>query len=159
MISWLWWLQLGLDLVLLAALSALIWRLGGLARISAGLKPPDLEAFVNEAQELSAEFDRLLGEKRKLISGALDSLDERIARLRQMGLELEQTALAAARVKQAVAKPPPEPAPEPRGDQEVDIFRRKVLKLADNGKTAAEISEITGHPRGEVELVLGLSGR
>ena len=107
MISWFWWLQLGLDVVLLAALGALVWRLGGLARISAGLKPPDLEAFVKEAQELSAEFDRLLGEKRKLISGALESLDQRIARLREMSLDLEQTALAAAKLKKALANPAP----------------------------------------------------
>ena len=147
--SWLWWLQLVADLVLLGAVALLLFRLRAPADSSRAASASELDSFINEAGRLTQEFDRLLAEKRELVNTTLTTLDQRIARLQKMAQELETRPDPA----------PPEPEPRPEGDQAVAAFRRQVLKLAAQGRNAKEIAQATGRPRGEVELVLGLSGK
>jgi hypothetical protein len=154
--SWLWWVQIAADVVLVAAVGLLLWRLKGLGELPKAATPKDLEQFISESQRLSGEFDRLLGEKRELVNSTLAGLDARISQLRGLAEELE------GRVAQArsAAPAPPAAAPAgPRAEEALAGFRQKVLALAKEGKAPAQIAQATGRPRGEVELVLGLSGR
>ena len=147
--SWLWWLQLAADLVLLGAVALLLFRLRGPADPSRAASAAELDSFITEAGRLTQEFDRLLAEKRELVNTTLTTLDQRIARLQNLARELEN--------RQAPAPAAPETPPDP--DQAVAAFRRQVLKLAAQGQGAEQIAKATGRPRGEVELVLGLSGK
>lgn len=148
---WLWWLQIAADVVLIAAVFILLTRLRGLGELPKVASPADLERFISEAQKLSAEFDRLLGEKRELVATTLSTLDGRIRQLKQMAAGLDASGPKAAG--------PAKAAPAPAGDQSLARFRRQVLELSGQGKSPADIAEATGKSRGEVELVLGLSGK
>jgi hypothetical protein len=166
--SWLWWVQIGADVLLIGGLLVLLSRLkasdGG--AISA---PKEMQKFLAEGQRLSQEFDRLLGEKRELVGTTLTTLDNRIGQLKTMVEDLEArlkqarravSAAGAAAAGQANAQEAhPAKGGGQDGGQPLDDFRKKVLKLARQGKAPAQIAEATGRPRGEVELVLGLSGR
>jgi outer membrane murein-binding lipoprotein Lpp len=164
----LWWVQIAADVLLLGALLLLLTRLrsGGSAGISA---PSEMKDFLVEGQRLSQEFDRLLGEKRELVNTTIATLDNRIAQLRSMADEMEARVKAAGKTSRQAQSAEPNPAPPPADagsqtnpdsdSQALDAFRKKVLKLARQGKAPAQIAEATGRPRGEVELVLGLSGR
>jgi hypothetical protein len=166
--SWLWWIQITADVLLIGGLLVLLNRLksGGGAGISA---PSEMQGFLEEGQRLSKEFDRLLGEKRELVNTTIATLDNRIAQLRTMADEMDVRVKAAGKSKQEAETPDPSPAAPPQNaqpaaageseNQALDAFRQKVLKLARQGKAPAQIAEATGRPRGEVELVLGLSGR
>ena len=150
--SLLWWIQIAADIILLGAVLILLKRLRSLGGLPRAATPADLESFLEEAQRLSKEFDRLLGEKRELVGTTLSTLDARISQLKQMAAELE------ARPAQS---PPPAPAPTPEpppspADQQREL-RARVLSLARQGKSSAQIAEDTGRPRGEVELILGLN--
>lgn len=158
--DWLWWPQLALDLVLLAGLGVLLWRLRG----SSGARPAtpaDLQRFIAEATRLSQDFDRLLAEKRELVGTTLKTLDDRIAHLQAMVSQIKNPPrVQASRQAPAPAPaqtpaPPAAPAASPGGQN----FRALVLQLAGQGKSAQEIASATGRPRGEVELVLGLTGQ
>ncbi len=148
---WLWWLQIAADVVLIAAVGMLLLRLRGLGELPKVASPADLESFISEAQKLSTEFDRLLGEKRELVATTLNTLDGRIRQLKQMAAGLEQA--------RPPARTPAPAAAAPAGDDSLARFRRQVLELTRQGKSPADIAEATGKSRGEVELVLGLSGR
>lgn len=166
--NWLWWVQIGADVLLIGGLLVLLSRLkgGGGSGLSA---PKEMQGFLAEGQRLSQEFDRLLGEKRELVGTTLSTLDNRISQLRTMVEDLEarlKQARQAASAVQANTANPPEAQAAPSsnsgnqtGSQPLDDFRKKVLQLARQGKAPAQIAEATGRPRGEVELVLGLSGR
>ncbi|MBI5521256.1 MAG: hypothetical protein HY910_01415 [Desulfarculus sp.] len=160
--DWLWWPQLALDLVLLAGLGVLLWRLRG-GSGSRPATPADLQRFIAEAARLSQDFDRLLAEKRELVGTTLKTLDDRIAHLQAMVSQIKNPPRAQA-PSQAPAPapapaqtpvPPAAPAASPGGQD----FRALVLQLAGQGKSAQEIASATGRPRGEVELVLGLTGQ
>jgi hypothetical protein len=159
--SWLWWAQMVADVVLLAAVAVLILRLRGLGELPKTATPQDLEEFLSESQRLSGEFDRLLGEKRELVNSTLAGLDSRISQLRSLAEELEgrvEAARAAAPAEPAAPAPDRQPQPAPPQAEPLAEFRERVLALAKQGKAPAQIARDTGRPRGEVELVLGLSG-
>jgi phage shock protein A len=164
--SWLWWVQIGADVLLIGGLLALLSRLkgGGGAELAA---PQEMQKFLAEGQRLSQEFDRLLGEKRELVGTTLATLDNRIAQLKAMVDDLEARLKNARQVSQeadalksgAAGVNDPADDVSQTATQALDEFRKKVLRLARQGKAPAQIAEATGRPRGEVELVLGLSGR
>lgn len=149
MISSLWWILIAGDLLLMAAVVALWLRLRSVGDLPKVASPRDLEQFISEAQKLTQEFDRLLGEKRQLVRTTLATLDERIAQLNQMRQEAEKSLETAARIQPQA----------PLGSDGMDQFRRQVLELARKGRQPAQIAQATGRPRGEVELVLGLSNQ
>ncbi|KMY68970.1 hypothetical protein AAU61_05290 [Desulfocarbo indianensis] len=160
--NWLWWVQIAADVLLIGGLIVLLSRLrGGGEGLSA---PREMQNFLEEGQRLSREFDRVLGEKRELVGTTMAVLDDRVSQMRRMVEDLEQRLNAARELSRELAKaaPPladkPPAANQPSG-QAMDQFRQKVMKLARQGKAPAQIAELTGRPRGEVELVLGLSGR
>lgn len=152
--SWLWWLQIGADLVLIGAVGLLLMRLRSGGGSPRGAAPADLEGFILEAGRLSKEFDRLLGEKRELVRSTLGALDQRIAKLKQAAAELEESPPAP----QTPPAPSGASAPAETPSGGMAEFRRKVIKLARQGREPADIARATGRPRGEVELVLELSG-
>lgn len=150
MAQW-WWLLLAADVMLLVAVGALLWRLRrGVGKIK-GQSAPDLAGFLAEANRLSREFDRLLGEKRELVGATLSAIDQRLAALKALEQELAEKA---TRMAARAAEPDP---PASAADQAA--FRQRVLVLARQGQNAGQIAAATGRPRGEVELVLGLNGR
>lgn len=146
----LWWLLLAADILLILAVGALLWRLRRGSGPAAGQAPPDLAGFLAEADRLSKEFDRLLGEKRELVATTLNGIDRRLAELKDLARELERRAASA---------PAPPAAAEPSAAQDAAGFRQRVLRLARQGQDAQQIAAATGRPRGEVELVLGLNGQ
>lgn len=154
---WLWWVQIVADVVLIAAVGMLLMRLKNLGDLPRVASPADLENFITEAQSLSTEFDRLLGEKRELVASTLSTLDGRINELQQMSGD------AAAQIAAAQKTPPPAASSlgQKTGQDKNSLaqFRSKVLELSRQGKKPADIAEQTGQSRGEVELVLGLSGQ
>ncbi len=166
--NWLWWVQIGADILLIGGLLVLLSRLKGSggANLSA---PKEMQDFLAEGQRLSQEFDRLLGEKRELVGTTLATLDNRIVQLKAIVEDLETRLKNARQVSKATEAGNAEAVKEPAGDsssaasqpgnQALDEFRKKVMRLARQGKAPAQIAEATGRPRGEVELVLGLSGR
>lgn len=152
--DWLWWLQLALDLCLLAGLGLLFWRLRGGKNGARPATTADLQRFIAEAARLSQDFDRLLAEKRELVGTTLKTLDDRIAHLQAMVSQLKTPPRPPAPTPRPAPATPDAPA-SPAGQD----FRALVLKLASQGKSAQEIASATGRPRGEVELVLGLTGQ
>lgn len=156
----LWWLVLGADAVLIAALTVLLWRWGKAGSpADRGGSPAELERFLGEAGRLGKEFDRLLAEKRELIGTTLRALDQRLARLEEQAAQADEAARrledALAAVRAAEAHPAPAPPVEPA---QVPAFRQQVAQLARQGRSAAQIAQATGRPIGEVELVLSLGG-
>lgn len=151
--SWLWWAQLAADALLIGAVVLLMFKLRSPAGLPKSATPADLERFLGEAGRLGKEFDRLLSEKRELVGTTLATLDARIAQLKQMASELERIQLPAS----PAPAPPAAPAPQVTPGQENQSFRAQVLALARQGQTVPQIAQATGRPRGEVELVLGLS--
>ncbi len=164
--TWLWWLQFGADLLLIGAVIVLLGRLrsGGGASLAA---PKEMQEFLAEGQRLSREFDRILGEKRELVGTTISTLDNRLAQMREMVDDLEKRLAEARKLARSLEAPAPDAGADKGGtagktkaeDKALEEFRRKVLALARQGKAPAQIAEATGRPRGEVELVLGLSGR
>lgn len=166
--SWLWWVQIGADVLLIGGLLVLLNRLK--ASDGSGISAPkEMQKFLSEGQRLSQEFDRLLGEKRELVGTTLTTLDNRIGQLKAMVEDLEarlkqaRRTASAAQASAAGRQNAQDAAASNGGAQDdgqpLDDFRKIVLKLARQGKAPAQIAEATGRPRGEVELVLGLSGR
>ncbi|KIX13528.1 hypothetical protein [Dethiosulfatarculus sandiegensis] len=148
---WLWWLQIGADLILLGAIAVLLVKLtrGGGVSSGAMASSADLERFLEEAGSLTQEFDRLLGEKRELVRTTLITLDSRIEKLKDMTREMD-ARIESCQAPSIVSKEPYNPNP-------MDEFREKVARLAREGKNSSQIAQATGRPRGEVELVLGLN--
>lgn len=159
----LWWLLIAADLLLVLAVAALFWQIKRGGKSSPGQTPREMEGFLAEAAKLSREFDRLLGEKRELVAASLSGIDQRLNELKRLAAALDQR-LAETRSQLAAAATPPAAAPVPAAPREEPPspppdFRTQVLGLARQGKKAAEIAAAVGRPRGEVELVLGLSGQ
>ncbi|MFH1035754.1 MAG: hypothetical protein V1806_14695 [Pseudomonadota bacterium] len=152
--DWLWWLQMGLDLALLVVVGLLLWRLRASRGSGRPATPADLQRFIAEASRLSQEFDRLLAEKRELVGTTIKTLDDRINHLQAMASQLKNPPRPPA----APAPAPAAPAPAPAASAGQD-FRSRVLSLASQGRSPQEIAQATGRPRGEVELVLGLTGQ
>lgn len=140
--QWYWAAQLGLDILLVAAVGLLLWRLGRAGGPASGGAAPDVDNFVTEAAQLSKEFDRLLAEKRQLIGSTLAALDSRLKQLHELAGQVERPAAPAPAQAEPVAS---------------SGFREQVLDMARQGRTVQEIAQATGRPRGEVELVLDLS--
>lgn len=139
---------LAADLVLMGAVVYLIARLRRLDRMPQFKAPADVEEFLSEASRLTGEFDRLLKEKRDLVTATVTSLDQRIAELKSLAAEVERSPVPQP--------PPPEPQPDRARPED---FRKQVLAMAKRGRDAAQIARATGRPQGEVELVLGLGAR
>jgi len=145
---WIWWVVIGADALFVVALAWLLLKAGG-GGAANGAAPPDLSKFIEESQQICQEFDRLLNEKRDLVHSTLTAIDSRLAELSAMEKRLSEI------------KPPPVPEPRVvRAEDPADSvreFREKVRRMAKDGKAPADIAEATGRPRGEVELVLGLT--
>lgn len=157
--NWLWWIQIGADILLIGAVVLLLAKLNRLGGLRSATSTDDLDQFISEAGQLGHEFDRLLAEKRQLVGTTLKTLDQRIDQLNTM---LAQAEKAGAKIRKAQTKSePPKPAPkaaQPAAEESGPVvFRRKVKELSSLGRTPAQIAEATGRPRGEVELVLGLA--
>jgi hypothetical protein len=131
---------LGVAMIVATILRAL--RRAELRRSAAGdtrqpcppAPPPlvdDLRDAAIRIEEVSREYLSRLDTKIRMLRQLLDEADARIAELRR----LDRT----------------------NGGTTPDLHRR-IWALADQGLSAREISERTGHPQGEVELVLGLRG-
>jgi len=155
--DWLWWAQMAADALLVAAVALLLFRLRGRSGPQDVAANDDLGKFISEAGQLSQEFDRLLAEKRDLVNTTLATLDQRIQAIEAM---LDQARQIAQRLEQAqsAAAPPATPkAPPPiAASGSANDFRRKVEELHRMGRTAEQIVQATGRPRGEVDLALGL---
>lgn len=157
--NWLWWLQIGADILLIGAVVLLLAKLNRLGGLRSASSTDDLDEFISEAGQLAKEFDRLLAEKRQLVGTTLNTLDKRIDQLNSMLVQAEKTGQKLKQAQAAPEQPKTKPRPAPAAGEETGaaVFRRRVEELSRLGRTPAQIADATGRPRGEVELVLGLA--
>ena len=172
-----WWIQIGLDAVLLLGILLLAARLFKAKEKTTSDSFYGADEFVQEAGRLAKEFDRLLGEKRELVGTLLATLDARIAELRAMIEQAEQAKQDILRPSKKIVAEFEPPTPQLSDDFSLpqvhplrstnntpsvaqpateQNFKEQVAQLVKQGKNVAEIVKLTGRPRGEVELVMAL---
>jgi len=134
--------QIVVDLVLLALLSYLIFRLLP-RKVDAGKEGEGL-ALIRQAEELRSELERNIEEKRQLTSKILAHLDERLVSAREVRDRLEQLLSRAGG------------GGVNRTDGSEPSRRAAALALAARGASAGEIASILELPRGEIELMIKL---
>jgi len=134
--------QIVVDLVLLALLSYLIFRLLP-RKVDAGNEGEGL-ALIRQAEELRSELERNIEEKRQLTGKILAHLDERLVSAREVRDRLEQLLSRAGGggVNRTEGREPSR--------------RATALALAERGASAGEIASLLELPRGEVELMIKL---
>jgi hypothetical protein len=134
--------QIVVDLVLLALLSYLIFRL--LPRKVDVANDGESATLVRQAGELRSELERNIEEKRQLTTKFLADLDERLIRARDVRDRLEHL-LSRANGSGIGRNQGSEPS-----------RRAAALALAARGVSAGEVASILELPRGEVELMIKL---
>jgi hypothetical protein len=107
----------------------------------------DAERLAVDLEETARAVSALLDTKIRVLDKLIRDADERIARLERLAGPAGPGGGAA---QTAGAQPAPEPPEEPLA------HHQHIFSLADQGLGVQEIAEKSGHPRGEVELVLSL---
>ena len=134
--------QIVIDLVLLALLSYLIFRLLP-RKVDAGNEGQSA-LLVRQAEELRSELERNIEEKRQLTGKILAHLDERLASARELRDRLEQLVSRAGG------------GGTNRTEGGEASRREAALVLAARGVSPGEIASILELPRGEVDLMIKL---
>jgi len=117
-----------------------------------------MDRLLVELQETAREINATIDTKVIVLNKLIEQADERIETLKG----LERGGEHASR--DAEVPPGCESENKASGEEELSGERakrrleleREICRLADEGKTDLEIARLTGTPRGEVELVLGL---
>ncbi len=114
----------------------------------------DVERLAVDFEETARSVSALLDTKIRVLDKLIADADARIARLEALG------GGSAAGPGDAAGRPGPDgPAaePEPPAAPEEPLgHHAHIYSLADQGLSVQEIAEKSGHPVGEVELVLSL---
>ncbi len=134
--------QIVIDLILLALLSYLIFRLLP-KKVEVG-NDGDSTALVRQVEELRSELERNIEEKRQLTTKVLAHLDERLTSAKDLGDRLEH--LLSRANGSGIS----------RIDGAEPSRRSAALALAARGVSAPEIASMLELPRGEVELMIKL---
>ena len=111
----------------------------------------DMEQLLVQLQELSRQINAQVDTKFAKLEVSMMAADERIAALEHL-LKMAQgrPGLDVTIAQDGSAGMPAPEAPP------VDPKRQAIYDLADDGKSALEIAKKTGHPTGEIELILKL---
>ncbi|MCG8376988.1 MAG: hypothetical protein MI702_10945 [Chlorobiales bacterium] len=162
--------QLGLFQLLLdgALLLCLVLLIAWIRRTPGGLEGRRIlrstEDFMAASEKLTAAFERNLKEKRALVTGLLQSLEQRT---REMELVLARAEETIGRLDETRSKAEPQSRPDDpparlgvnRPKPKLSDQERRVLELFRSGRSAAKIATELRLPKGEVELILGLHKR
>ncbi len=97
----------------------------------------ELKAVVKETQDLSSAFHNNVQQRIDLVSKVMSDLDSKIRNAEGLMKALEETSLKVKKARQ--------------------FNSSDVLKLHRGGFDALEISQITGVPVGEIELMIKVS--
>jgi len=123
------------------------------------LNRPAGSLSLSSQREVEKQMTELLVELEKMARQMTAQLDSRAAKLE---LLIKEADARLASLREATATPPvanstapvsPPPADFP------DSRHAEVYLLAQQGRTARQISQIMGRPYGEIELILALRGR
>jgi hypothetical protein len=112
--------------------------------------PPDVNRWQVEMHDLARDLKGEIDTRVAILQVLLRQADEAAARLRGLGFGESQDPLAALERWQADAAPPPN-----NGSAQHPLAA-KILQLADEGLSPADIAEKTGLPLGDVEIALSL---
>ena len=107
-----------------------------------------LEPILTEAKSVADAFDGHMAEKRLLVTDLNESLEKRIASLK---LFLNRADTLMTRHQKPLDG-------EDSSAQRIAESRQKILRLSAQGLSVDKISERLTLPKGEVSLVVGLSG-
>ena len=122
-----------------------------------------LEPLVRESRRTALKFDEQIKEKRRLLKGLNEALDDRIihinlllsrAETRQKKLEQNREPLPETTVSQGPVQQPPvnmSLAPEPVWDQQ-----QEILKMFEQNCDIDTIARQLSVPKGEVKMVVDL---
>ena len=135
------------DLVLLALLSGLIFRLRQRKAGSGHPVQPETFTVVEEIQQLHRDLEKNLAEKRELTRDILTKLEHRLARAEEFSRNLEGL-LAKADKLNSVGNW--------QDNSAMDARRNAVTALGTKGISATEIASMLQLPLGEVTLMLKL---
>lgn len=116
-----------------------------------------VERLAVDLEETARSVSALLDTKIRVLDKLIRDADERIARLEK--LEGHQAGAPTPAAATAQTPPPADHAPETRAPEPEHgqlSHHAHIYSLADQGLSVQEIAEATGHPCGEVELVLSL---
>jgi len=120
-----------------------------------------MDRLLVELQETAREINATIDTKMIALNRLIEEADRRIDRLDKLHRQTPPAAAAPTAVDGAPSAPlPPRTsapsAPPVQEDPVRGKIEQEIYRLADEGKTELEIARLTGTPRGEVELVLGL---
>lgn len=112
----------------------------------------DLERVMLELDELSRQVHGRLDVKMARLEVLIRDADSRISRLNQVLQDNQSSQPQKGSPTQRVASQ----RPVDRADASPDSRYGAIYRLADQGKSVAEIARQVGQTAGEVELILGL---
>ena len=139
------WMAPGLDLVSVALLAAVLWRLGRDPGAAWGEREARLQAIFDELRALVAQS-----------GGLARDLDAKLAQREERLQALLRTAETAARPAPRTAVPDASAAAADVRDDDPATVARRIEALADAGTAVEEIARRLGVAPAEVRLVIGL---
>lgn len=110
----------------------------------------DLEKVMLELDELSRQIHGRLDTKLAKLEAVLGDADRRIDKLSRLIRAAEGAATLELTLDRQEPHDPPSTAPDD------DSRHAAVYRLADSGRSAVQIAQEVGKPRGEVDLILAL---
>jgi hypothetical protein len=154
--------QVALE-ILLVILLLLIWRRTRAVGSEEPARLPEnwqhsLEHFLQEAEKLSATFERNLEDKKNLSADLILKLDRRLSDY-QLLLKQAEASFNSTRKKLAESKPDgagPPPAASAQANPAAPEVRALVLQMAKKGHSPEEIAAKARLHLGEVELIIDL---
>jgi len=135
------------DLVLLALLSGLIFRLRQRKAGSGHPVQPETFTVVEEIQQLHRDLEKNLSEKRELTRDILTKLEHRLASAEKLSRRLEGLLAQAEKIN---------PGSTWQDHVAEDTRSAAVRALGAQGLSASDIASILQLPLGEVRLMLKL---
>ena len=153
--------QVALEIILVILLMV-IWRRTKVVRPEETARPPEnwqhsLEHFLEEAEKLSATFERNLADKKNLSADLILKLDRRLSDyqvlLKQTEASFDSAQKKLAELRQSNAGPP---AAVQEANPAAPEVRALVLQMAKKGHSPEEIAAKARLHLGEVELIIDL---
>lgn len=117
----------------------------------------DMEQLLVDIQELSRKINAQLDTKFAKLEASIRAADERISALQRLNQSAGSQSSINLMIDDDVASAAVEPVPDdPAPAPPAPVNTARVFALADEGKSAVEIAQLTGEAVGEIELKLRL---
>ena len=153
-------MQVALEIVLVILL-LIIWRRTRTAKTEETARPPEnwqqpLEKFLEEAERLSATFERNLNDKKNLSTDLILKLDRRLSDYQVLLKQTEASFNSAQKKLAELRKDAAAPSADAPANPAAPEVRALVLQMAKKGHSAEEIAAKARLHLGEVELIIDL---